>query len=58
MNVFVGAYLIACGPRGALIFMSWLGIKVLPKQEIRALPSDAERPVGSTCPENSTQVNF
>lgn len=25
-----GAYLISCGIRGAMLFMSWLGIKVLP----------------------------
>lgn len=27
---FSGAYLISCGIRGAMLFMSWLGIKVLP----------------------------
>lgn len=26
----LGAYLISCGARGALLFMSWLGIRVLP----------------------------
>jgi len=30
MISFLGAYLISCGARGALLFMSWLGIKVLP----------------------------
>jgi len=30
MFSFIGAYLISCGARGALLFMSWLGIKVLP----------------------------
>jgi endoribonuclease Dicer len=30
VEALIGAYLIACGPRGALLFMSWLGIKVLP----------------------------
>ncbi|BET01171.1 dsRNA_bind [Nesidiocoris tenuis] len=34
VEALIGAYLIACGPRGALIFMSWLGIKVLPKGEL------------------------
>ena len=24
----IGAYLVSCGPKGALVFMSWLGIKV------------------------------
>ncbi|XP_043238115.1 endoribonuclease Dcr-1-like [Amphibalanus amphitrite] len=27
----IGAYLVSCGPQGALVFMSWLGIKVLPR---------------------------
>ncbi|KAF6212369.1 hypothetical protein GE061_012891 [Apolygus lucorum] len=35
VEALIGAYLIACGPRGALIFMSWLGIKVLPREELR-----------------------
>ncbi|CAO1434532.1 unnamed protein product [Diamesa serratosioi] len=26
----IGSYLIECGPRGALLFMAWLGIRVLP----------------------------
>jgi len=30
MFSFIGAYLISCGARGALLFMSWLGIRVLP----------------------------
>lgn len=33
VEALIGAYLVACGPRGALLFMSWLGIKVLPKEE-------------------------
>ncbi|CAB3385914.1 Hypothetical predicted protein [Cloeon dipterum] len=32
VEALIGAYLIACGPRGALLFMSWLGIRVLPKE--------------------------
>lgn len=28
--MYAGAYLIACGVRGAMLFVSWLGIKVLP----------------------------
>lgn len=24
----IGAYLVSCGPKGALVFMNWLGIKV------------------------------
>ncbi|VVC42037.1 PAZ domain,Helicase, C-terminal,Ribonuclease III domain,P-loop containing nucleoside triphosphate [Cinara cedri] len=30
VEALIGAYLISCGARGALLFMSWLGIKVLP----------------------------
>nr|AUZ94233.1 dicer-1 [Recilia dorsalis] len=33
VEALIGAYLIACGPRGALLFMSWLGIRVLPSDE-------------------------
>lgn len=25
--------MISCGPRGAFLFMAWLGIKVLPQEE-------------------------
>ncbi|XP_056646344.1 endoribonuclease Dcr-1 [Diorhabda sublineata] len=31
VEAVIGAYLIECGPRGALLFMAWLGIRVLPK---------------------------
>lgn len=31
VEALIGAYLIECGPRGALLFMAWLGIKVLPQ---------------------------
>ena len=30
VEALIGAYLTTCGPRGALLFMSWLGIRVLP----------------------------
>ena len=29
VEALIGAYLIACGPRGALIFMNWLGLDLL-----------------------------
>nr|AFK29469.1 Dicer1 [Locusta migratoria]BAW35364.1 Dicer1 [Locusta migratoria] len=55
VEALIGAYLIACGPRGALLFMAWLGICVLPREEIilktssrNAVPK--ERPVGSLKP--------
>uniref|UniRef100_A0A6P7H6F8 ribonuclease III n=1 Tax=Diabrotica virgifera virgifera TaxID=50390 RepID=A0A6P7H6F8_DIAVI len=35
VEAVIGAYLIECGPRGALLFMAWLGIRVLPR-----LPDD------------------
>ena len=31
VEALIGAYLISCGPRGALLFMTWLGAEVLPK---------------------------
>ncbi|EGK96757.1 AGAP002836-PB [Anopheles gambiae str. PEST] len=33
VEALIGAYLIECGPRGALLFMAWLGIRVLPIRE-------------------------
>lgn len=55
----IGAYLIECGPRGALIFMSWLGIKVLPKTEVQLSEEDLLfRPVGSTIPNDFVQVRI
>lgn len=30
VEALIGAYLIECGPRGALLFMAWLGVRVLP----------------------------
>ncbi|XP_021929010.1 endoribonuclease Dcr-1-like isoform X4 [Zootermopsis nevadensis] len=55
VEAMIGAYLIACGPRGALLFMAWLGICVLPKKEViyTVSCSDTEesRSVGSLLPE-------
>jgi endoribonuclease Dicer len=39
-EALIGAYLIACGPLGALRFMTWLGIQVLPPSA-DALPTPA-----------------
>ncbi|XP_046985158.1 endoribonuclease Dcr-1-like [Schistocerca americana] len=55
VEALIGAYLIACGPRGALLFMAWLGICVLPREEIILESSSPnltpeERPVGSLKP--------
>lgn len=38
--------MIACGPRGALLFMSWLGIRVLPCEEV-TIDDPTDRFVGS-----------
>ncbi|XP_050060173.1 endoribonuclease Dcr-1 [Aphis gossypii] len=37
VEALIGAYLISCGARGALLFMSWLGIKVLPSLDCSKL---------------------
>jgi len=50
VEALIGAYLIACGPRGALLFMSWLGINVLPKHELRFDKKPERSLVGSTVP--------
>lgn len=34
VEALIGAYLIECGLRGALLFMAWLGIRVLPLVEV------------------------
>ncbi|XP_078036312.1 endoribonuclease Dcr-1 isoform X2 [Augochlora pura] len=50
VEALIGAYLIACGPRGALLFMAWLGIHVLPTEEVIAIQDTepSERIPGST----------
>lgn len=50
VEALIGAYLIACGPRGALLFMTWLGIHVLPTEQIYVISEDEpeERIPGST----------
>lgn len=40
VEALIGAYLIACGPRGALLFMAWLGIHVLPLEEVCIIQQD------------------
>ncbi|CAK1592444.1 unnamed protein product [Parnassius mnemosyne] len=62
VEALIGAYLLECGPRGALLFMSWLGIRVLPRHDL-PLPEnhpyvvahkndrdDAPAPVVEKCP--------
>lgn len=50
VEALIGAYLIDCGPRGALLFMAWLGIRVLPCKEITYDESLPKRITGSTKP--------
>ncbi|KAJ8706627.1 hypothetical protein PYW07_012705 [Mythimna separata] len=38
VEALIGAYLLECGPRGALLFMSWLGIRVLPCHHVKLDP--------------------
>jgi endoribonuclease Dicer len=47
VEALIGAYLIDCGARGALLFMAWLGIRVLPIIKINEISS---RVPGSTKP--------
>ncbi|XP_055849068.1 endoribonuclease Dcr-1 [Episyrphus balteatus] len=49
VEALIGAYLIECGPRGALLFMAWLGIRVLPAIKQKYDPN-APRIPGSTRP--------
>ncbi|CAL1675268.1 unnamed protein product [Lasius platythorax] len=50
VEALIGAYLIACGPRGALLFMTWLGIHVLPTEQVCTISENEpeERIPGST----------
>lgn len=50
VEALIGAYLIACGPRGALLFMAWLGIHVLPTEVVSVVQETEpeERSPGST----------
>lgn len=34
VEALIGCYLTSCGKKAALLFMSWLGLKVLPRKEI------------------------
>lgn len=53
VEALIGAYLISCGPRGALLFMAWLGIKVLPQEELSGLDGNVKIQYGSLQPPNS-----
>ncbi|KAK3931803.1 Endoribonuclease Dcr-1 [Frankliniella fusca] len=53
VEALIGAYLISCGPRGALLFMAWLGIKVLPEEEVAAGDGSVKVQYGFLQPPNS-----
>jgi len=44
VEALIGAYLIACGPRGALLFMTWLGVAVLPPAPDNTQPASLSPP--------------
>jgi endoribonuclease Dicer len=48
VEALIGAYLIECGPRGALLFMAWLGIRVIPIINIPIDGYEVKRVPGST----------
>lgn len=50
VEALIGAYLIECGPRGALLFMAWLGIRVLPCKEVPYDATSTQRIPGSMKP--------
>lgn len=55
VEALIGAYLIECGPRGALLFMAWLGIRVLPIKKVKHDPCSPVIP-GSTRADDDNQV--
>lgn len=50
VEALIGANLIECGPRGALLFMAWLGIRVLPWKELKYDETNTKHIPGSTKP--------
>ncbi|EDX13979.1 Dicer-1 [Drosophila simulans] len=50
VEALIGAYLIECGPRGALLFMAWLGVRVLPITRQLDGGNQEQRIPGSTKP--------
>ncbi|EDW43244.1 endoribonuclease Dcr-1 [Drosophila sechellia] len=50
VEALIGAYLIECGPRGALLFMAWLGVRVLPITRQLDAGNQEQRIPGSTKP--------
>ncbi|XP_037712636.1 endoribonuclease Dcr-1 [Drosophila subpulchrella] len=56
VEALIGAYLIECGPRGALLFMAWLGVRVLPFTKQLEAANKVERIPGSTRPNAEKMV--
>lgn len=48
VEALIGAYLIECGSRGALLFMAWLGIRVIPIIDVPVDSENKDRIPGST----------
>ncbi|XP_067618783.1 endoribonuclease Dcr-1 [Eurosta solidaginis] len=57
VEALIGAYLIECGPRGALLFMAWLGIRVLPYKCKPFDPHELRMP-GSTTPDKNGDITL
>uniref|UniRef100_A0A034VQZ7 ribonuclease III n=2 Tax=Bactrocera dorsalis TaxID=27457 RepID=A0A034VQZ7_BACDO len=55
VEALIGAYLIECGPRGALLLMAWLGIRVLPFVH-RPFNQQESRVPGSTNPDENGNI--
>ncbi|KAH8359234.1 hypothetical protein KR093_005296 [Drosophila rubida] len=55
VEALIGAYLIECGPRGALLFMAWLGVRVLPYEMKHATEEEPIKP-GTTKPNAKNMV--
>ncbi|XP_033114296.1 endoribonuclease Dicer-like isoform X2 [Anneissia japonica] len=45
IEALIGCYLVSCGSRNTLLFMSWLGLKVLPTVESEESQSDVPSPI-------------
>ncbi|XP_055587591.1 endoribonuclease Dcr-1 isoform X2 [Uranotaenia lowii] len=56
VEALIGAYLIECGPRGALLLMAWLGIRVLPVSEVPYDPTKPRIPGSSSSYEKDGQL--
>ena len=55
VEALIGSYLISCGPRGAQLFMTWLGLEVLPPGNEGLLPP-AKSPLLDTSPSGLAQL--